>query len=265
MQTAIIIPVRYGSTRFPGKPLAQISGHSMLERVWRIASAASTTAKVFIATDDERIAEAAKTLGASVVMTPKDCLNGGERVLAALKNLNLPDLDVVVNFQGDAVLTPPWIVAELINAFHKDPQISIATPAVRLNPEASRELSAAKQSGSSSGTLVTFDKVFNALYFSKSFIPYRRGTAAFETAPVYRHIGMYAYRPAVLEKLNNLPETELERSEGLEQLRALENQIPIRIVPVDYRGRSHASVDNPEDIAVVEKIIAAEGELLTWT
>ena len=262
MQVAIIIPVRFGSTRFPGKPLVKISGRSMLERVWLIANAAHSSARIIIATDDQRIYSAAQQLGAEAMLTSSTCRNGSERVLEVLEKLRQTTFNVVVNFQGDAVLTPPWVLADLIKVFELRPNTRIATPALQLDRNSAFKLWDLKKTGSSSGTLVTFDKDHNALYFSKSFIPFIRNAAENGPLQVFRHIGLYAYRPETLKQLCLLPESRLERSEGLEQLRALENQIPIKVVPVDYRGRSHASVDNPEDVGLVEAIISTEGELI---
>src|SRR5690606_37033006 len=133
------------------------------------------------------------------------------------------------------------------------------TPAVRLQGQALDEFILTKERGSSSGTTVTFDRKGNALYFSKSLIPFiRKGQS--QAASIYRHIGLYAYRKETLKLLNNLPVGVFEKSEQLEQLRAIENGIPIRVIEVDYKGRTHGSVDQPEDIKFVESIIDREGE-----
>ena len=137
----------------------------------------------------------------------------------------------------------------------------MATPAVRLKGKALSDFIASKRGGNSSGTTVVFDRKGDALYFSKAVIPFDRN----ENNPdrsVYRHIGLYAYRMETLQRLSQLEEGPLEKSEKLEQLRALENGIPIRVVEVDYRGRTHGSVDRPEDVQFIESVIANEGELL---
>jgi 3-deoxy-manno-octulosonate cytidylyltransferase (CMP-KDO synthetase) len=151
------------------------------------------------------------------------------------------------------------VVNAVLEAMLKDPQIEMATPAVRLEGQALVSFVESKKRGSSSGTCVVFNAKREALYFSKALIPYGREG---EDLKVFRHIGLYGYRQNTLQTLNRLPEGILERSEKLEQLRALENGIPIRVVEVDYRGRTHGSVDRPEDVGVVESVIAAEGELL---
>ena len=192
-------------------------------------------------------------------MTSPDCPTGTDRVAEASKLLR--SHQIFFSFQGDAVLTPPWVIEEILRVMLADASIQMATPAVRLTGKALADFVASKKGGSSSGTTVVFDKNHNALYFSKALIPYLRE----ENNPdrlIYRHIGLYAYRFDTLQKLNSLPESLLEKSEKLEQLRALENGIPVRVVPVDYKGRTHGSVDRPEDVFFVESVIAREGELI---
>lgn len=261
MKIAIVIPARYQSRRLPGKPLALVAGRSLLSRVWDIASAVKGTSGVWIATDDRRIADHALSFGARVVMTAPELASGTDRVRAAIGLMDERP-DAVVNLQGDAVLTPPWIVQALVEAMREDPSIGLVTAALHCSWEQLDELAALKASSPSSGTLVTMDRFGRALYFSKAMIPYLRKREG-ERPPVFRHVGIYGYRIPVLERLADLPPTPLERAEQLEQLRALENGIPIQVVVVDYRGRSHGSVDAPEDIPVVEAIIAREGELVT--
>jgi 3-deoxy-manno-octulosonate cytidylyltransferase (CMP-KDO synthetase) len=258
MSAAIIIPARYGSSRFPGKPLQMIAGRSMLERVWRIARAARFCSRVVIASEDERVLAHAASFGAEAVLTSENCRNGTERVHEAATTLGL-DAKIIVGLQGDAVLTPPWVLDALIDALETDADIDIATPAIRLDAQALRDFIAHKQISPTSGTTVVFDRDANALYFSKSVIPFPGRSDA---APVHRHIGLYGFRRASLAAFVALEPTPLERAEGLEQLRALENGMRIRIVLVDYAGRTHASVDTREDVALVEALIAAEGELV---
>ncbi len=264
MKSIIVIPARYGSSRFPGKPLAPISGMAMIERTWRIAKQASAD-QVIITTDDLRIEAAAKKFGAEVVRTREQCANGTERVFEALTNIKATP-DVVLNLQGDAVLTPPWILDNIIDAMRADSSVQIATPASKMTMPQFQDLIGQKAHGIVGGTLVVFDKKFNALYFSKSPIPFIRPDVISDPdadVPVYRHIGLYGYRYSALKKYLSLPPGMLEKVEGLEQLRALENGVPIRVVLVDYQGRTHWSVDSPDDIGRVEKIIAAQGELFS--
>jgi 3-deoxy-manno-octulosonate cytidylyltransferase (CMP-KDO synthetase) len=248
----IVIPARMASTRFPKKPMALIAGVSMLERVWRIAKSVPEAEQVLIATDDVGLKAFAEQFGAHVVMTSPKCPTGTDRVaeVARLTGGN----GIFFSLQGDAPITPPWVIGEVLKAMIEDPTVQIATPAVRLEGRALEEFAETKKKGSSTGTSVVFDKNQNALYFSKSLIPFR--------GPVYRHIGLYGYRADALQKMNQLPEGPLEKAEMLEQLRALENGIAIRVVEVDYQGRTHGSVDRPEDVAFIERIIAEEGELI---
>ena len=261
MDIAIVIPARYGSRRFPGKPMAAIRGASLLHRVWLIARAVTGVSRVYVATDDERVAGHAREFGASVIMTAPECENGTVRTHQAVRTLADPP-DAVINFQGDAVLTPPWVLQGLVDAFHADPALQLVTPAVHLGWDELEELRKSKETTPFSGTLVVFDRFMNALYFSKTIIPSLRERDPAKPPPVYRHIGLYGYSVATLDRLATLAPTPLEKTEGLEQLRALENGIPIRVVLTDYRGRTHWSVDSPEDAVMVETLIVRDGELV---
>ncbi len=261
MDTIIVIPARYGSSRFPGKPLAPIMGRSLLERVWRIGRAVQGVSKVLVATDDARIVEHVRSFGGEAVMTSESCTNGSERAHEAVQNIG-SKADVVVNLQGDAVLMPPWVIGALVNAMKEDPSVQIATPAVRLSAEQYKSMSAIKGAGIVSGTTVTFAKNGNALYFSKGIIPFMRSAPASGEPPIFQHIGVYAYRAAALKAYINLPRGMFEEVEQLEQLRAIESGMPIRVVQVSLQGRTMWSVDNPQDVARVEEVIRAEGELV---
>lgn len=255
----IIIPARYDSSRFPGKPLALIRGITMIERVWRIAQACQHADAVYIATDSDIIAAHAQSFGAQVIMTDPACYTGTDRVAEAATQL-ADENTIVVSLQGDAVLTPPWVVDALISAMKENPNIGMTTPAVSLKGASLTAFLAHKKVSPSSGTTVVFAKDGKALYFSKQPIPFIREVTP--EATLFRHIGLYAYRFTVLQQLQHLAPTPLEKLEKLEQLRALENEIPIHVVVVDYQGRSHGSVDTQHDVAVIEKIILEEGELI---
>ncbi|MBR9825190.1 MAG: 3-deoxy-manno-octulosonate cytidylyltransferase [Alphaproteobacteria bacterium] len=259
MSVLAVIPARYGSTRFPGKPLAKIAGQMMVERVWRIAAAADGVDRVVVATDDDRIMDAVAQAGGEAVMTDPACRNGTERALDALKRLN-SDAEIIINVQGDAPLIPPWVIGGVAKTLRADASLQMATPAVELPIETETRMRADKANGSSSGTTVVFNKAMDAMYFSKNVIPFRRKVG--EGTPVYQHIGLYGYRRDALEQLVAFEPTPFELTESLEQLRALENGIPIRVVLTDYKGRSAWSVDAPEDAVRVEEIIAREGELI---
>jgi 3-deoxy-manno-octulosonate cytidylyltransferase (CMP-KDO synthetase) len=255
----IVIPARMASTRFPNKPMALIAGKTMIERVWAIGKAVGQAHEVVIATDDEALRKFALGFGAKVLMTSPTCPTGTDRVAEAALQFN--EHTIFFSLQGDAVLTPPWVIDAVLQAMLKDPTVQLATPAVRLKGRALSDFVASKKGGNSSGTTVVFDRNGNALYFSKAVIPFDRNENN-PDRPVFRHIGLYAYRMDTLQRLSQLPEGPLEKSEKLEQLRALENGIPIRVVEVDYRGRTHGSVDRPEDVPFIESVIAREGELL---
>ncbi len=230
----------------------------MLGRVWRIARCVRQASRIVVATEDERILAHARSFGAEAMMTSPDCVNGTERVHDAVKRAGISQ-DIVLNLQGDALLTPPWVLEAMIDEMIIDTEPDIVTPAVRLEGPALDEFLAQKKTTPASGTTVVFSLKRNALYFSKTIIPHMRNAGH---AAIYRHIGLYGYRKAALARYVALPASPLERTEGLEQLRALEHGMTIRVATVDYRGRTHWSIDAPEDIAVAERIIAREGELL---
>ncbi|SMF78858.1 3-deoxy-manno-octulosonate cytidylyltransferase (CMP-KDO synthetase) [Tistlia consotensis] len=260
MNVVAVIPARWGSSRFPGKPLeARIAGVPLLQRVWALATAAPGVAEVLVATDDPRIAAFVEGLGGRAVMTDPACRNGTERMHQALQRAGLEDRPAV-NVQGDAVLTPPWVIGALAAVLAEDAAAEVATPAVRMSEAAYRRLVEQKRTGQVGGTTVTFDRRGRALYFSKQVIPFLREPV--EPLPVFRHIGLYGFQPAALARYVSLEPGPLERAEGLEQLRALENGMTVRVVQVDYRGRTHWAVDSPDDAAIAERLIAEEGELL---
>ncbi len=259
MGVIVVIPARFASSRFPGKPLALVAGVPMLQRVWAIAKAAEGVVRVVVATDDARIAGAVRAFGGDVVMTPESCRNGTERTHAAVEALNL-EADAIVNLQGDAVLTPPWAIGALARAMAGDAAIKIATLATKMAPDAYAALKRQKADGQAGGTTVTFDRFGDALYFSKSLIPFVKKPDG--NLPLYRHIGIYAYRRAMLADYVGFEMGPFEKAEELEQLRALENGIRMRVVQCDYRGRTHWSIDSPADLVQAEAIIASEGELL---
>lgn len=256
----IVIPARYNSSRFPAKPLSLIRGYSLIYRVWSIAKTIKGIDEVYIATDHPGIQSHALDFGAKLLMTGP-CHNGTERIFSAISSLEVrPNL--ILNLQGDAVLTPPWVVQALVDVMQAEPNVEIATPAVLINRDQYSVMQMAKLKGEVGGTMVVCDKDFNALYFSKCMIPYLR-ESVIETPPLYRHIGLYAYRYDALERYIGLSPTPLEQLEGLEQLRLLENGNAIKVVIVDYRGHTHASIDSPNDVKRVEKIIEKEGELVS--
>lgn len=257
-KTVIVIPSRYASTRLPGKPLAQIAGQTMLQRVIGQTKIVKNVDQVIVATDDQRIYDHAVEAGATAMMTPESCANGTERCLAAVQQMDEKP-DIIINRQGDAPLIPASVVQALVDVMQKNPDLDIATPAIHLTPELYEKMLEESRSGQAGGTTVTFNKDHWALYFSKTVIPFVR--KKIDPLPVYKHLGVYAYRYSALEKFVSLPQSALEQVEGLEQLRALENGMPIKVVPVDIGKRRIWSVDNPDDVKMVEKIITEDGEL----
>jgi 3-deoxy-manno-octulosonate cytidylyltransferase (CMP-KDO synthetase) len=255
MNIAIAIPARYASTRFPGKPLAMIGGRSMLARVVDVAreAAGRKGIDVFVTTEDERIAAHAKELGVECVMTEASCKTGSDRVLAALKKRR-KKLDFVINLQGDAPFTPPSVIRDLIETIRAEPDVQVVTPVHRLSWTALDALRAAKATTPFSGTTAVLNAQGDAVWFSKNIIPALRKEADLRKAstrsPIYQHMGLYGFRVEALEQFCALPEGAYEALEGLEQLRLLENNIPIRAVPVTLpEGRLHSGIDSPEDIA----------------
>lgn len=264
MSICIVIPARYGSTRYPGKALAPLRGATgearpLVQRSWEAACAVPGVGRVLIATDDERIAEAARRFGAEVAMTSPDCANGTERCAEALAALT-PEPEIVVNLQGDAPLTPPWFVEALIAAMRARPEVAVATPVLRCDAEALAGLLADRRAGRVGATTAVFGADGRALYFSKEVIPFTgRPLAAGEACPVFHHVGVYAYRPRALRRYVMLPVGPLERWEGLEQLRFLENGEPVLCVEVEARGARFWELNNPEDVALIERILAERG------
>ncbi len=265
MAVLLVIPARYASSRFPGKPLAPLVGatgeaRSLIRRSWEAAMAVRGVDRAVVATDDERVAAAATAFGAETVMTSPACRNGTERCAEAA--LALGDAwDVVVNLQGDAPLTPPWFVEALIEALAADPAASVATPVLRCDAEALAGFLEDRRAGRVGGTTAVFDRAGRALYFSKEVIPFTgRSMAPDERIPVFHHVGVYAYRREALLRYGAWDEGPLEAWEGLEQLRFLENGACVRCVEVMARGQAFWELNNPEDAPRIEAILAARGQ-----
>ena len=260
MKTIILIPARYASSRYPGKPLVMLkdkSGQtkSLIQRSWEAAVAVRGVDEVWVATDDDRIKTASEAFGARVVMTAESCANGTERCADALKNLGAT-ADIIVNLQGDAPLTPSWFVEALIDEMKAHPEVQMATPVLRCDAETYANFVEDRKNGRVGGTTAVFDNRMNALYFSKEVLPYTGKTfAAGDVIPVFHHVGVYGYRQSALNAYMEWQAGPLERYEGLEQLRFLENGTPIRCVEVDGRGRVFWELNNPVDVARIESVI----------
>ncbi len=267
MKTLIVIPSRYASTRFPQKPLHEIAGKSLLARVAAIADiCASNHADVsyVVATDHETIETHANEIGVPVIMTDPDLPSGTDRALAAA-NLAAPDAEFVVNLQGDAPFTPPSYISAIIEAGRAS-TLDAVTPIVQLSWDALDEVREQKTETPFSGTSCIVNAQDEALWFSKKILPAIRKEDQLRVktpmSPVWRHIGLYGYKRAALERFVSLPEGHYERLEGLEQLRFLENGMRIQAVKVDPSPTAMWGIDTPQDAAHAENLIAEHGEPL---
>lgn len=243
MNVLCVIPARYSSTRLPGKPLADIAGQPMIQRVYERAAKALLPQKVLVATDHELVKEAVLRFGGEAVMTASDHPSGTDR-LAEVAEL-YPNAEVIVNVQGDEPLIEPSVIDELAQALIDDPSVAMATLATPMRPEDYDKPSAVKVVSDLSGF---------ALYFSRSRIPYPRQSK--EAATVWQHIGIYAYRRDFLLKFAKLAPTPLEQTESLEQLRALENGYRIKVLNTDFVS---IGVDTPEDLECVNALFRKQG------
>lgn len=265
MPTLIVIPARYASTRYPGKPLVSLRGASgvsktLVQRSWEAAQGVAGVDRVVVATDDDRIRAAAEGFGAEVVMTSEDCQNGTERCAEAFEKLG-GGFDVVVNLQGDAPLTPAWFVEELVAGLRAHPVAEVATPVLRTDGAALNGFMEDRRAGRVGGTTAVFGVDMNALYFSKEVIPYTGKTYADDDeTPVFHHVGVYAYRPSALGAYPRWAPGQLEKLEGLEQLRFLERGVHVLCVEVEARGRQFWELNNPPDVPRIEKMLADMGQ-----
>ena len=265
MSVLVVIPARYASTRYPGKPLVGLTGasgarKSLIERSWIAACRATSADRVVVATDDEQIRAASEEFGAEVVMTPSTCANGTERCAAAIDAMGVRP-EIVVNLQGDAPLTPAWFVDDLVNSLREAPEFDIATPVLRCNGAALSGFLDDRRAGRVGGTTAVFSGTKRGLYFSKEVIPFTAQDYAPDApTPVFHHVGVYAYRPEALDAYGGWPIGPLEALEGLEQLRFLENNAPLLCVEVEGRGREFWELNNPEDIPKIEAILKELGE-----
>lgn len=247
--TIAVIPARYASTRFPGKPLALLAGKPMLEHVHARCVESGAFSRIVIATDDARIEAAAKAFGAEVQMTSLDCETGTDRVAEVARALGLRDEDVLVNVQGDEPLIEPDALKALASAF-TSPDVQMATlvrpllESERAQPNVVKAVLAQAQPGNPGR---------RALYFSRADLPFQRDTSG--PAPErFGHLGLYGYRKATLLRLASLPPSPLENTEKLEQLRALEAGISIHCYVTDFPG---LGVDTPEDLERAQARLSA--------
>ncbi|MCB1388715.1 MAG: 3-deoxy-manno-octulosonate cytidylyltransferase [Rhodobacteraceae bacterium] len=266
-EAVIVIPARYASTRYPAKPLAKLKGatgiaRSLLERSVMAGRAAAVATRgvtgLYVATDDERIADEARRIGVEVIMTAPECANGTERVAEAVVNAGLTQ-PIVVNLQGDAPLTPPHFVSALIEAMRQDETRRVATPVLRCDREALDNFLDDRKHGRVGATTVVRDLDGNAIYFSKEVIPFTGSLKRHDPIPVFHHVGLYAYTPEALRLYAGLRPGELERIEGLEQLRFLEHGHRIAGVEVSAPGAAFWELNNPSDVPLIEGYLKRMG------
>jgi 3-deoxy-manno-octulosonate cytidylyltransferase (CMP-KDO synthetase) len=236
-----IIPARYQSTRLPGKALADIAGRPMIEHVYRRTAAAQSVARVIVATDDDRIAAAVQRFGGEAMLTSPDHQSGTDRLAEVAASLSY---DLVVNVQGDEPLLEPAMIDAAITPFSGDPALMMSTLRRRIDDPAEHQ--------NPNVTKVVVDRQGFALYFSRAPIPYTR--AGQPASRVWCHVGLYVYRRTCLIQLAQLPPTELEKTEALEQLRALEHGIRIRTIETSH---DTIGVDTPADLERVRRLMTA--------
>jgi 3-deoxy-manno-octulosonate cytidylyltransferase (CMP-KDO synthetase) len=241
-QAVAVIPARFASSRFPGKALADLDGRPMIEHVYRRAARSRAVSRVIVATDDLRIAAAVRRFGGEARLTRVDHLSGTDRLAEVASTL---ECDVVVNVQGDEPLLDPVAIDEAVAPLSDDGSLQIATLCRRItDPTELRNPNVVK---------IALDRAGFALYFSRAPIPHVRDSYG-GLPPLYRHVGLYAYRRSALLVLAALEPTPLERVEALEQLRALEHGIRIKVVETSHDS---IGVDTPDDLETVRRLLAA--------
>lgn len=242
MKTAVVIPARYGSMRFPGKVLAMLRGKPIVQWVWECAMK-SKADLVLVATDDDRVYNVVESFGGKAVMTSPNHPSGSDRIMEAVKDI---DADIIINVQGDEPSMPPELIDRLIDLMSEADAPDMGTVIVPCKRE--------DVADNPNKPKVVISADGYALYFSRAMIPFLRegGTEM----KVYRHWGIYAYQRAALERFVSLPEGNLEKCEKLEQLRALENGMRIKTIETTYDG---VDVNTPEDLEEAEKLFAGKG------
>lgn len=243
-EVVAIIPARYHSNRFEGKPLAKINGKPMIQHVVERANQVKILSRVVVATDSGKIADCVKSFGGECVMTRDDHVSGSDRLAEAAELLSISEHDVVVNIQGDQPLFPAKVVEQVAQPLLDDPALPMSTLIYKIiRPEEIHDPNHVK---------TVFDRDHYALYFSRSAIPFQRNPEEVEMPTYYKHLGFYGYRKGFLLSFVALPEGEWERFEKLEQLRALEYGYKIKVVLTEYDS---IEVDTPEDLRRVEDFI----------
>ncbi len=236
-----IIPARYQSNRFEGKPLALIAGKPMIQHVVERAQQVKLLSRVVVATDDRRIGECVEAFGGEYILTRNDHVSGTDRLAEAAESLGISEHDVVVNIQGDQPLFPEEVVEQVARPLLEDPALPMSTLIYKIiRPEEINDPNHVK---------TVFDTNHHALYFSRAPVPFQRNPNESVSPTYYKHLGFYAYRKGFLLSFVALPEGEWERFEKLEQLRALEYGYTIKVVLTEYDS---IEVDTPDDLLRVE-------------
>lgn len=262
MKTLIVIPARYASSRFPGKPLHRIAGVSMLARTVEAARRAgrAADARVLVATDDQRIADHAREIGAEAVMTDPSLPSGTDRCRAAAQ-IAAPEAEFIVNLQGDAPFIPPAHIQALIDNAGKG---DVVTPVIQLSWEALDDLRERKKTTPFSGTTCVRGTDGRAIWFSKTIIPAIRNEqklrAESRLSPVHQHVGLYGYSKRALSQIAMMWPSRYEELEGLEQLRFLENGLSVFAVVVEASNLPQSGIDTPEDALRAEQVLKQVGD-----
>ncbi len=244
MKIVSFIPSRFGSTRFPGKPLALISGKPMIQHAYECATACKDVSEVYITTDDQRIFDRAQEFGGKAIMTKEQHPSGTDRIAEAAKQLHLKKNDLIVNIQGDQPIFNPSVISQMIAPLIDDKNIQMGTLKYKITSK--------DEITNSNIVKVVTDSNDFALYFSRSAIPFFRDSI--NSGTYYKHLGFYAYRLNALIEFSNMPIGNLEAAEKLEQLRALENGFKIKVVETPHDS---IEVDTPEDIKKIEDSLSS--------
>ncbi len=253
IRTVGIIPSRYASTRFPGKPLAQILGKSLIQRTWECAKRCHSLDEICVATDDQRIYDHVKQFGGIVMMTPAECPTGSDRSAYVIQHKKeYFDAEIVVNIQGDEPCIDPTTIDTLVDLLKKDSNAVLSTPVAPLQDE--------KEALNPSVVKATFTPQGDALYFSRALIPSGKIGGMRDGVAYYRHIGIYAFRKDFLIKYGQLPLTPLQLAEDLEHLKVLEHGYKIKVAVVK---EAHVGVDHPEDIQKIELLLCNQNTSLS--
>lgn len=242
MKVTAIIPCRYESRRFPGKPLANICSKTMIQRVYEQAEKSDLVDAVYVATDSDEIFASLQDLGDNVLMTSSTCRSGTDRVAEAARMLALGKNDVIINIQGDQPVLQPECLNDLVQPFFSIPGLEMGTLAYAIHDE--------KEISDPNNVKVIFDEDGFAIYFSRAKIPFDRDNA--DNVQYYKHIGIYAYSFSFLQEFSKLPQSRLENIERLEQLRVLERGHKIHVAVTAYDS---PSVDDPADITKIIEML----------